>query len=78
MARRIRASIRCSLAIGAPLPHRVCRGWKPMFERGEIPVIIFGIFVAVLFILATGTPPTGLYSEHWNYSDALQRTEDNK
>jgi hypothetical protein len=49
-----------------------------MFERGEIPVIIFGIFVAVLFILATGTPPTGLYSEHRNYSDALQRTEDNK
>jgi hypothetical protein len=49
-----------------------------MFEKGEIPVIIFGIFFAVLFILATGTPPTGLYSEHRNYSDTLQRTEDNK
>jgi hypothetical protein len=46
--------------------------------KGEIPVIIFGILFAMLFIFGAGTLPTGVYSEHRNYTDALQRTEDNK
>jgi hypothetical protein len=50
-----------------------------MFGKGEIPVIIFGILFAMLFVLgAAGPPPTGIYSEHRNYTDALQRAEDNK
>ena len=50
-----------------------------MFGKGEIPVIIFGILFAMLFVLgAAGPAPTGIYSEHRNYTDALQRAEDNK
>ena len=50
-----------------------------MFGKGEIPVIIFGILFAMLFIFgAAGLPPTGIYSEHRNYTDTLQRMEDNK
>ena len=48
----------------------------PMFEKGEIPVIIFGILFAILFIFGGSTPPTGVYSEHRNYTDILQRIED--
>jgi hypothetical protein len=50
-----------------------------MFGKGEIPAIIFGILFAILFIFGAASPfPTGLYSEHRNYTDALQRAEDNK
>jgi hypothetical protein len=50
-----------------------------MFAKGEIPVIIFGILFAMLFVLgAAGPPPAGIYSEYRNYTDALQRAEDNK
>jgi hypothetical protein len=49
-----------------------------MFGKGEIPVIIFGILFAMLFILGAGILPTGVYSEHRNYTDKLQRTEDTK
>jgi hypothetical protein len=50
----------------------------PMFEKGEIPVIIFGVLFAMLFVLGTNTPPTGIYSEQRNHTDTLQRAEDNK
>jgi hypothetical protein len=50
-----------------------------LFEKGEIPVIVFGILFAMLFIFGgVSTPPTGIYSEHRNYTDTLQRAEDNK
>ena len=50
-----------------------------MFGKGEIPVIIFGILFAMFFVLgAAGPPPAGIYSEYRNYTDALQRAEDNK
>jgi hypothetical protein len=50
-----------------------------MLGKGEIPVIVFGILFAMLFVLGTAsTPPSGIYSEHRNYTDALQRAEDNK
>jgi hypothetical protein len=50
-----------------------------MLGKGEIPVIVFGILFAMLFVFGTvSTPPSGLYSEHRNYTDALQRAEDNK
>jgi len=42
-----------------------------MLGKGEIPVIVFGILFAMLFVLGTAsTPPGG--------TDALQRAEDNK
>jgi len=44
--------------------------------KGEIPVIVFGILLAILFIFGGSTPPTGVYSEHRNYTDILQRIED--
>jgi hypothetical protein len=50
-----------------------------MFGKGEIPVIVFGILFAMLFIFgAASSPPTGIYSEHRNYTDTLQRMEDSK
>ena len=49
-----------------------------MFAKGEIPVIVFGIFFAMLFIFGASSPPTGVYSEHRNYMDTLQRVEDHK
>jgi hypothetical protein len=49
-----------------------------MFGKGEIAVIIIGILFAMLFIFGAGYPPTGVYSEHRNYTDTLQRTEDHK
>jgi hypothetical protein len=50
-----------------------------MFGKGEIPIIVFGILFAMLFIFgAASTPPTGIYSEHRNYTDTLQRAEDNR
>jgi hypothetical protein len=48
-----------------------------MFGKGEIPVIIFGILFAMLFIFAAGLPQTTV-SEHRNYTDTLQRIEDHK
>ncbi len=48
-----------------------------MFGKGEIPVIIFGILFAMLFIFAAGTPQIAV-SEHRNYTDTLQRMEDHK
>ena len=48
-----------------------------MFGKGEIPVIVFGILFAMLFIFgAASSPPTGIYSEHRNYTDTLQRVEE--
>jgi len=49
-----------------------------MFGKGEIPVIIFGILFAMLFIFGASSPPTAVYSEHRNYTDTLQRIEDHK
>jgi len=49
-----------------------------MFGKDEIPVIIFGVLFAMLFIFGAGPPPTGVYSEHRNYTDTLQRIEDHK
>jgi len=50
-----------------------------MLGKGEIPVIVFGILFAMLFVLGTAsTPPGDIHSEHRNYTDALQRAEDNK
>ncbi len=48
-----------------------------LFGKDEIPVIIFGILFAMLFIFAAGTPQTA-FSEHRNYTDTLQRMEDHK
>jgi hypothetical protein len=50
-----------------------------MLGKGEIPVIVFGVLFAMLFIFEAASPlQTGVYSEHRNYTDALQRAEDNK
>jgi hypothetical protein len=50
-----------------------------MLGKGEIPVIVFGVLFAMLFIFGAASPlQTGVYSEHRNYTDALQRAEDNK
>jgi hypothetical protein len=50
-----------------------------MFDRGEMPAIIFGIVVAVIFLFAAANlPPSGIYSEHRNYTDTLARSEGNK
>jgi hypothetical protein len=50
-----------------------------MFDEGEIPAIALGIIVAVLFTFIAASPsPSGLYSEHRNYTDTLQRAEDDK
>jgi hypothetical protein len=65
-------------------PDRYIRQTQPvveslMFGKSEIPVIIFGILFAMLFIFGAASPlQTGVYSEHRNYTDALQRAEDNK
>jgi len=48
-----------------------------MFGNGEIPVIVFGILFAMLFIFGAGPPLTAV-SEHRNYTDTLQRMEDHK
>jgi hypothetical protein len=38
-----------------------------VFEKGEIPAIVFGIIFAMLFILGAASPfPAGIYSEHRN------------
>jgi hypothetical protein len=49
-----------------------------MFDRGEAPAIIFGIVVAVILLFAANLPPSGIYSEHRNYSDTLARSDGNK
>ena len=36
-------------------------GESLMFAKGEIPVIVFGIFFAMLFIFGASSPPTGVY-----------------
>jgi hypothetical protein len=50
-----------------------------MFDKGEVPAIIFGIAVAAIFLFGAGIyPPSGIYSEHRNYTDTLQRAEGKK
>jgi len=50
-----------------------------MFDRGEVPAIIFGAVVAAIFLFASANlPPSGIYSEHRNQTDTLQRSEDTK
>jgi hypothetical protein len=44
--------------------------------KEKFPVIIFGILFAMLFIFGASISPTGVYSEHRNYTDVLQRIED--
>jgi hypothetical protein len=50
-----------------------------MFDREEMPGIILGIVVAMIFLFAAANlPPSGIYSEHRNYTDTLARSEGNK
>jgi hypothetical protein len=50
-----------------------------IFDRGEVPAIIFGAVVAAIFLFASANPPpSGIYSEHRNQTDTLQRSEDTK
>ena len=67
-------------AVGAP-PSAIAAAVEGslMLGKGEIPVIVFGVLFAMLFIFEAASPlQTGVYSEHRNYTDALQRAEDNK
>jgi hypothetical protein len=50
-----------------------------MFDKDELPAIVIGVVVAALFLFgAVGAPPDGIYTEHRNYGDTLQRAEDTK
>ena len=49
------------------------------FYDVPFPVIVFGVLFAMLFIFGAARPSqTGVYSEHRNYTDTLQRSENNK
>jgi hypothetical protein len=50
-----------------------------MFDKGEVPAIIFGIVVAAIFLFGSAAlPPSGIYSEHRNQTDTLLRSESTK
>jgi hypothetical protein len=50
-----------------------------MFDKAEIPAIAMGMIIAMLFTFGAASPsPSGIYSEHRNYTDTLQRAEGDK
>jgi hypothetical protein len=49
-----------------------------MFDREEMPGIILGIVAMIFLFAAANLPPSGIYSEHRNYTDTLARSEGNK
>jgi hypothetical protein len=50
-----------------------------MFDRGELPAIIFGVVIAALFLFGGApTAPSGIYSQHTNATDTLQRSKGSK